>query len=160
MKKILLSLLAIVLLLEEWLWDVLNQSGRMIVQFLNWQRYEQWLIQCQPIQALWCFLVPLMLVTPINWLAIMLLARGLLWQGVMLEVAVKLFTTLIIARIFTLTKPQLLSYPLLNWGYETISQWLRWAHRKLADTAAYRWAQQLKVQIKATLRQWIKDKRL
>lgn len=160
MKSVLWSLLAVILLVEEWLWNVLNQFGRTIIQHLHWQRYEKWLLQCQPIQALWIFLVPLVLVMPFNWLAFMLLAHGLIVQGLILELAIKLFTTLVIARIFTLTKLQLLTYPVINWSYVTISDWLHWAHQKLSKTHIYHLAKQLKSEIKGVLQNWKKDKAL
>lgn len=157
MQKILLSLLALLLILEEWLWDVLSLIGHYLIRLLNWEAYEQWLIQSSPRQALLVFLLPVALVTPLNLLAFGLMAHGLLVQGVLLELLAKLLGTLVISRIFTLTKPQLLTYRLLNRIYSTIKRWLHWAHHKVVATAVYQRAQALKKQIRSYLYQQPQD---
>ena len=74
MKKTLLSLLAIILIFEEWLWDLLTAIGHTLARWLNLESFEQWLSQTSPITALVAFSIPLLIVTPIN-----LLAFGLLF---------------------------------------------------------------------------------
>jgi predicted ABC-type exoprotein transport system permease subunit len=154
MKKLLLSLLAIVLLFEEWLWDALTALGRRLVQWLHLARLERWLSQTSPNVALLAFAVPLAIVTPINLAALWLLTRGLILQGVAMEIFAKLLGTLMVARVFALTKPQLLTFGWIAWVYTTITAWLRWAHQRIRETAVYRLGHQLKERIKATVRAW------
>lgn len=154
MKKLLLSLLAIVLIFEEWLWDVLTAFGRWLSACLNLTRLEQWLAQTSPLMALLAFSVPVMIVTPINLIAIGLLAHGLILQGVVLEIVAKLLGTVLIARVFALTKPQLLSFVWFNFVYTNITRWLQWAHQKVVDTAIYRWSKQFKAELKANFKHW------
>lgn len=148
MKKTLLSLLAIFLIIEEWLWDLLTALGRSLSQWLNLQRFEQWLSQTTATMALFAFSIPLLIVAPINLAAFSLLAKGLILQGILLEVLAKLLGTLLVARVFALTKPQLLTFVFLRVTYTTITRWLQWAHAKITETAIYRLAKQLKDQIK------------
>ena len=75
MKKILLSLLAIFLILEEWLWDLLTALGRSLSQFLHLEQLEQWLRQTEPNMALVAFSIPILIVAPINILAFFLIAK-------------------------------------------------------------------------------------
>jgi len=75
MKKILLSLLAIFLIIEEWLWDVLTAFGRSLFHWLDLDRFEQWLRQTSPVMALVAFTIPLLIVTPINLIAFGLIAK-------------------------------------------------------------------------------------
>jgi len=144
MKKTLLSLLAIFLIIEEWLWDLLTAFGRSLSQWLNLQQFEQWLSQTTATMALVAFSIPILIVTPINLAAFGLLAKGLILQGILMEVLAKLLGTLLVARVFALTKPQLLTFTFLRITYTTVTRWLQWAHAKVTETAVYRWARQLK----------------
>lgn len=152
MKKIFLAGLALLLIIEEWLWDGLNVLGHWLIKWTRLESFECWLSQRTPNQALIAFSIPLMIVTPLNIIAISLLARGLILQGLLMEVLVKLLATLLVARVFTLTKPQLLSFSFLHRLYLTITQWLKWAHDKVVDAPIYIWAKQFKLEIKAKFR--------
>ncbi|MGZ8183660.1 MAG: hypothetical protein ACXWT1_17040 [Methylobacter sp.] len=144
MKKTLLSLLAIFLIIEEWLWDKLTAFGRSLSKLLNLERFEQWLSHTTAPMALVAFSIPILIVTPINLLAFGLLAHGMILQGILIEVLAKLLGTLLVARVFALTKPQLLTFAFLMIIYTTITRWLQWAHQKVTETAVYRWMKQLK----------------
>jgi hypothetical protein len=144
MKKLLLSFLAIFLIIEEWLWDLLTVLGRSLFQFLNLEQFEQWLRQTTANMALVALSVPILTVTLINLMAFGLIAKGLVLQGILTEVFAKLIGTLLVARVFALTKPQLLTFAFLRVTYTTIIYWLQWAHQKITDTAIYRWAKQWK----------------
>ncbi|MFZ2403559.1 MAG: hypothetical protein WAW41_00365 [Methylobacter sp.] len=144
MKKTLLSLLAIFLIIEEWLWDKLTAFGRSLSKLLNLERFEQWLSQTTAPMALVAFSIPILIVTPINLLAFGLLAHGMILQGILMEILAKLLGTLLVARVFALTKPQLLTFAFLMIIYTTITRWLQWAHQKVTETTVYRWMKQLK----------------
>lgn len=65
MTKILISLLAIFLIIEEWLWDnILTAFGRSLSKLLNLEQFEQWLSQKTAPMALVAFGIPLLVVTP------------------------------------------------------------------------------------------------
>lgn len=95
MKKTLLSLLAIFLIIEEWLWDLLTAFGRSLSRWLNLLQFEQWLSQTTATMALVAFSIPILIVTPINLVAFGLLAKGLILQGILMEVLAKLLGTLL-----------------------------------------------------------------
>ncbi len=154
MKKFFYSLLAIVLIIEEWLWELLTAIGQIFVRWLHLEKVERWLSQTSPNMALVAFSVPLLIVTPINLAAFWLLAHGLIVQGLLLEVAAKLLGTLLVARVFALTKTQLLTFRFFNSLYTTITGWLRWAHQKIIDTAVYRFAKRLKQDVKQRFAAW------
>jgi hypothetical protein len=154
MKKFLLSLLAILLIFEEWLWDLLTAIGHTLIRWLNLESFEQWLSQTSPTMALVAFSIPLLIVTPINLLAFGLLAHGLILQSIGLEILAKLLGTLLVARVFALTKPQLLTFAFLRVIYITITGWLQWAHQKVTETSVYRWSKQFKAEAKARFAAW------
>jgi len=70
--------------------------------------------------------------------------KGLIVQGILMEVLAKLLGTLLVARVFALTKPQLLTFAFLLTVYTTITRWLNWAHLKVTETSVYRWMKQLR----------------
>ncbi len=154
MKKILLSFLAVILIFEEWLWDILTALGHSLVKWLHLQSLEQWLMQTSPPVALVTFSIPLLIVTPLNLFALSLLANGLILQGVFLELLAKLLGTLLVSRVFALTKPQLLSYAVIKIVYTRITGWLHWAHQRIIDTDIYRWSKQFKAEAKAHFAAW------
>ncbi|MDP3010693.1 MAG: hypothetical protein Q8N30_16695 [Methylococcales bacterium] len=156
MKKLLLSLLAIILIIEEWLWDGLSSLGHWLAYHLGLARFELWLAQTTPYQALMAISIPILLVTPLNIAAFWLLANGLILQGIGLEIIAKLLGTLFVARFFTLTKPQLLTFRLIASVYNTVTYWLRWAHEKIIETAVYQYAKTIKIRAKVTLAAWFK----
>ncbi|MCX7099124.1 MAG: hypothetical protein NTV43_14585 [Methylococcales bacterium] len=156
MKKLLLSLLAIFLIFEEWLWDLLTLFGQVLVRWLHLKKLEQWLSQTSRFMALLAFSIPIMIVTPLNLFALGLLAHGLILQGILLELVAKLLGTVLIARVFALTKPQLLSFAIVNFIYTTITGWLHWAHQKIVETPIYLWSKQFKAEAKARVAAWFK----
>lgn len=153
MKKLLLTLLAIVLIIEEWLWDFLSACGHYLALLLRLESVERWLGQASPAMALLAIAIPVLIVTPINLAALSLLLHGLLLQGILLELFAKLLGTLLVARVFSLTKPQLLTFAVIAFVYHAIIGWLRWAHAKIAETAIYRLSRQLKAQVKAKIKE-------
>jgi len=154
MKKLLFSLLALVLLFEEWLWDLLTALGHSLARILHLARFERWLSGVSPPVALLAMAVPLALVTPLNLAALWLLARGMLLQGLALEAVAKLLGTLLVARVFALTKPQLLTYGWIERIYTTILAWLHWAHARIRATAVYRLAHAAMADLRARIRRW------
>jgi len=156
MKKLLLTLLAIILIIEEWLWDFLVAVGHYLVELFRLQNFERWLSQTSPNTALFAFIIPIMIVTPINLAAFWLLLHGMLLEGILLEVLAKLLGTLLVARVFTLTKTQLLTFSGIALIYNTISAWLHWAHAKIVETSIYIYSKQLKVRVKARVNEFFR----
>ena len=137
--------MAIFLIIEEWLWDLVTVFGHKLIQWLNLEQFEQWLGQTSPIMALVAFSIPILIVAPVNLVAFGLMVNGLILQGILMEVLAKLLGTLLVAGVFALTKPQLLTFAFLSLIYPTIIRWLHWAHDKVTETKVARWAKQLQV---------------
>ena len=155
MQKVLLAILAIVLIIEEWLWDTLSALGRFIDEHLGLARFELWLSQTTPLLALLAISIPIILVTPLNIAAVMLFANGMILQGLLLEIIAKLFGTVFIARFFKLSKKQLLTFRVIAWVYYTVTYWLQWAHEKIQNTAPYQWLKKTKAELKRKTTVWL-----
>jgi len=149
MKKWLLSLLAILILFEEWLWDLLTVLGAALSRVLRLARFDAWLSRASPHTALFALGLPVLIVSPLNLMALGLLAHGRIVQGILLEGLVKLLGTLLVARVFRLTRPALMSFGWFAAIYTTIIGWLDWAHERIRNTAVYRWGRMARTRAQA-----------
>jgi len=150
LKKIFLTIVAIVVIFEEWLWDLLTDIGQWIANKLELEKFDIWLLKASPKQALIAFFIPILIVTPINIFAIFLLTKGHLIEGVLLEIAAKLLGTLLISRIFKLVKPTLLKFIWLNSLNLKIGHLIEWAHNIMLNSFVYAWIITIKMKIKTT----------
>ena len=148
LKKAFLFVLALVVIFEEWLWEILAFAGQRLSTLLRLEKFDEWLVHAKPKQALMAFLLPLVIITPFNLFALFLLAHGAIIQGLLLEIAIKLSGTLLIARIFHLVKPALLTYAWLNYLYQKITRLLNWARYLITNTTFYRLSLKIKASIK------------
>ena len=148
LKRLVLPLLAILVIFEEWLWDILTIAGQGLSLVLHLQRFDLRLSKASPNEALVALAIPVLIVTPINLFALYLLANGSILPGLGLEIVAKLVGTLLVARVFRLVRPALLSFPWFAWIYNRIIGLLRWAHTLIQTTALYRMSIVLKREIK------------
>ena len=147
-KKVLLSIFAVIVIIEEWLWDALTFAGQWFSRVFHLEKFDSWLLNATPNKALLAFFIPLILAAPFNVLAVVLLARGAIVEGILVEIGVKLFTTLLVARIFRLVKTALLTFGWFAMIYNTITGVLHWAHDVIRQTTIYQFSLKLKVAIK------------
>lgn len=156
MKKLLLSILALYLLAEEWLWDILTALGQRLSRWLGLVVLERWLAQASPGAALAALLLPAVLILPVKLAALFLFTHGQIIQGIVLLISAKLFATLLVSRLFAVAKPQLMTFAWFAFLYSTITRWLNWAHERIRATLVYQQAVKLRQAVKARLAQWLK----
>ncbi len=107
----LIYLAALLLLLEDWLWDL---GSRMIARIASWPplaRIESWIRALSPYQALTLFLLPAILLFPVKLLALYAITQGHALAGVGVILAAKVGGAAVVARLYSLTRPTLLSLP-------------------------------------------------
>ena len=129
-------LLALVFLVEAWLWERLKPIVGWFVALVPWRalkdRTKAAIAHLPPVATLFVFLVPVILLLPLKFVGLWLLARGL-WLGAMATLALaKVVSMGVTAFIFDLTRPKLLQLAWFRWLYEHMLVWLEWAHA-LAD---------------------------
>jgi len=159
LKKFLVSCLAMLLLMEELLWHILTYIGRYLSQLLLLKQFEIWLSEASPVIAMLAFIIPIALISPLNLVALHFLAKGKVVTAIIVELSAKLLATLIIARVFAITKPKLLQFKWFAALYSTITRWLAWAHRIIEQNKIYLLAQSIKQHIPlytATLKQFFR----
>lgn len=134
----LVYLAAILLLLEDWLWEL---GARLMQRLAGWpplRRLEAWICALRPGAALAVFALPALLLFPVKVLALLAIAHGHPWSGVGVIVLAKLAGAAAVARLYLLTRPALLTLPwfarLLAWFIALKERWIG----RLRATAAWR----------------------
>ncbi len=129
-------LLAIVFLVEEWLWDHLVPTIRWIVDAIPWHAFKVWLAervaQLSPPATLVVFLIPAAIYFGLELLAVWPMAKGRWVLALIVLCGAKLIGAAITAFAFDVTRDKLLQMRWFNRGYTTVTGWRDAAHR-LAD---------------------------
>ncbi|HWB03000.1 MAG TPA: hypothetical protein VG796_08260 [Verrucomicrobiales bacterium] len=145
---------ALIMLFEEWLWDHLTAFmawvGRAPV--LRW--VETRIAGLPPYPSMGVFILPSLILFPVNIFAVYLTARGHAVTGAGILIAAKLVGTAILARLFSLCRPSLLT---VNWFrklYEAIGRLKQWLYNSAPWQAAVRWKNNLKAWFRHRTRHW------
>jgi len=105
----LVFLAAVILLLEGWLWDDLARLGATVGRLPPLRWLEAGMRRLPPWAALAVFAAPSLLLLPVKLIAVGLVARGHPTLGLVALILAKVLGTALLARIYSLTEPQLLS---------------------------------------------------
>ncbi len=124
--------LALLFLVEAWLWDHLAPLVARVVNLIPWARFKRWLAHAiaglPPWATLFVFLVPFIALLPLKFLEVYLLATRNWFGAALVIVFVKLFGLGVTAFIFDVTRDKLLQMAWFRRLYEWML-WLRqWAH--------------------------------
>jgi hypothetical protein len=127
-----LILLALVFLLEAWLWTHLAPIVAWVVARIPLRAIKEKVAarieHLPPAATLVVFLVPVVLLLPLKFLGLWMLAHGY-WLGAVGVLALAKMVSLgVTAFIFDLTRPKLLQLDWFRWLYERVMVWLAWAH--------------------------------
>ena len=113
---------ALIMLFEEWLWDNLTAFMAWVGRAPVLRSLEQWIATLRPYPAMGMFLLPGLMLLPVNLFAIYLTAHGHPLTGTGILIAAKLVGTALLARLFTLCRPSLLTVNWFRRMYEGITR--------------------------------------
>ncbi|NQE48626.1 MULTISPECIES: hypothetical protein [Herbaspirillum] len=102
---------ALLLMLEEWLWDA---TQALLARIPDWPllvRLQRWVERLSPYAALMIFLAPTLLLLPVKILALLSITHGHPTLGLLIVLSAKVLGTALVARIYALTRRSLLSLP-------------------------------------------------
>lgn len=132
----LLVLLAIVFLIEAWLWRHLEPVVAWVVAQIPLRALKRRLAsgirKLPPTATLVVFIVPVGALFPFKLLGFWLLAHKHWIAASIVLTAAKLVGVAITAFVFETTKPKLLQLGWFRWLYELVLRWLDWAHDLVA----------------------------
>ena len=116
-------LLALIIVFEEWGWRPLADWLGGLARWRPWARIEYATARLPPYAALLAFAVPTLLLLPLKFVALFLIARGQLMLATGLFIAAKVVATALIARLFELTQPALMQIGWFAWAHDTVMPW-------------------------------------
>jgi hypothetical protein len=132
----LLILVAIVFLVEAWLWSHLQPVVAWVVARIPFRAVKAWIAgiirKLPPAATLVVFIVPLAMLFPFKLLGLWLLAHKHWVAASIVLVLAKLVGVAITAFVFEVTRPKLLQMSWFRWVYEHVLSWLDWAHDLVA----------------------------
>jgi hypothetical protein len=150
----LVYLAALLLLLEEWCWDLGARLAARLARLPLLAALEARVRLLPPYGALCLFVLPGLLLLPVKLLALMAIAKGHAIAGVATIVVAKLGGAAVVARLYTLTLPTLLA---VGWFARCHGWFMRlkdhWIGR-LRASAAFRRSGWLLRRMRRRLRRW------
>jgi len=132
-------LAALILLFEEWGWKPLSNLVARLARFPLWAAVERRIGGLPPYGALVTLAVPSAILIPAKFLGVFLLITGHFVTAVGIIIAAKLASTALIARIFFLTKPQLLQIPWFRSFYDAFVPWQEALFAHIRNSWAWRY---------------------
>jgi hypothetical protein len=128
----LLIFLALLFLLEAWLWDHLEPIVARAVGLIPWARFKRWLAgaiaDLPPWATLFVFAVPFVAMLPLKFLEVYFLATHNWLGAVAVILGVKLVGLGVTAFIFDVTRDKLLQMAWFRRLYEATLALRQWAH--------------------------------
>ena len=149
LRGLIFSILAAVLLFEEWGWEPLANLFRRLAHLPLWAQLERKIAGLPKWGALLVFGVPMLALLPIKLLAVLLFGRGHALAGLVLLIVAKLLGTAVLARLFQLTQPRLMQFArFANW-YPRWKAWKDALMAKIRLSEPWRMGRRIKARAKA-----------
>ncbi len=127
-----LVVLGVVLfLIEEVLWSWLGGLMARLAALPVVARVEAWVRALPPYPAMVLFLLPVAVIFPFKLAALWLMAQGHVLLGIGCLLAAKLTGMAVLARLYALCRPSLVTLGWFSRLEATILRWRSWAHAKL-----------------------------
>ena len=145
---------AILLLLEDWLWDV---TARALAWFATWpplRALENAIARLSPYWALATFILPALLLFPVKIMALLALSHGHAWLGLAILASAKIGGAALTARLYLLTRPALMSLP---WFARWLSAFISFKNRLIARlhaTHAWHTLQRFRIRTRRLWQSW------
>jgi len=126
-------LLGALILFEEWGWAPLARLLGVLARLPPVAWLERRIAALPPHLAVLVVLLPVLILLPVKVAALWLIGRGRALLGLAVIVLAKVVGTGLVARLFLLTRPQLMRLP---WFARAYAGWLRWKEGVLSRVRA------------------------
>jgi hypothetical protein len=146
LRRSLLLLLALLFLLEAWLWEF---GGRWLGRVIAWlpleqtkRRIQSFVEPLSPWATVPVFLVPILFITPFNFVAGWLFVQGKFMLGLFTILMQKMLGVAALSFMFNACRPKLMQLRLVRLLYEVLAGWYCAARRLTLPyrEIAKRWA--------------------
>jgi len=150
---------AVVILFEDWLWEDLARLAAAIGRLPILRSVEAFIAWLPPYAALFFFATPALLLIPLKLIALFLLSHGHAGLGLLTIVIAKFAGTALVARIFTLTRPQLLRIGWFAFVYARFTAFRTRIYATIKATAVYKVAHEMHLRLRTAIRGWLSRRR-
>jgi hypothetical protein len=147
-------LAAIFILIEDWLWDDLARLAASIGRLPVFHQIEALITKLPPYAALVFFAVPSLLLVPVKLVALYFISHGHAVYGFLTVVGAKIAGTALVARVFTLTRPNLMRIGWFARAYESFTAFKARIYEVIKSAAIYKVAHRQVMRLRAALKLW------
>jgi hypothetical protein len=146
--------LAIWIFLEEWVWDEMLAFMAWVGKLppIHWAELQ--ITKLPPYAALIAFVIPGAILLPFKLAAFWLIAHGHSIYGLWVFVIAKIIGTAFLARIFSLTKPALLTIGWFRRAYLALTAWKERLYAYVRSLPAYQRLRESARTIKLAIKAW------
>jgi len=152
-------LAAVIILLEDWLWDDLARLAAAIGQLPVFRSIEMLIAGLPPYPSLLLFAVPSLLLVPTKLAALYFMSHGRATLGFLTILGAKVVGTALVARIFTLTRPKLMQIGWFAWLHERFWTFKNRVYAVIKSTTIYKVAHEQKLRLRLAVKAWINSRR-
>lgn len=149
--------LAIWIFLEEWVWDEMLAFMAWVGKLPPVHWIETQIAKLPPYAALIAFIIPGAILLPFKFVAFWLIAHGHGVYGLWVFVIAKIIGTAFLARIFSLTKPALLTIGWFNGAYLTITVWKERLYAYVRALPVYQRIRESARALKCAAKEWWRE---
>lgn len=150
---------AIVILLEDWLWDDLRRMAAAIGRLPVFHQIEALIVGLPPYGSLAIFAAPSLLLIPVKLAALWFIAHNQAWLGVATAVAAKIAGTAMVARIYQLTEPNLLRIAWFARLHERFVAFKARIYQMIKSTRLYQTIHRQSLKLRETVRRILGQRR-
>lgn len=151
LRGVLQILLALLIVLEEWGWRPLADFLAWIARWRPLAALETSIARLPPYAALVAFALPTLVLLPLKFFALLLIGKGYYMTSVALFLIAKAVATALVARLFILTQPALMSIGWFAWTYERVMPWKEALTEQVRNSYVWRAGRALKWRVRRAL---------
>ena len=147
-RLLLQTLLALIIVFEEWGWRPLAATLAKLARLKPIAWVEAQVQRLPPYGALLVFGAPSLLILPLKLVAVFLIASGREFEATLLFIGAKVVGTAIVARLFQLTEDQLLQIPWFARVYAVFMPWKNALTAWIHESWPWRYARVVKERVR------------
>lgn len=135
----LVMLVAIVMVIEDALWFILDWTRRQAARLPFMAVADRWIAKAGPYAMLAMLCFPALIIVPAKMFGLWLVATHHLFRGVAVILSAKLVGMAVLVHLYAAGRERLLSIGWFRWLHEHVLTLKAWAYDSVRATAAWRW---------------------
>jgi hypothetical protein len=151
-RIVLIVLVAIWMLFEDWVWDSILAVMEKIARLRAVQSFESFIKRQNQYFLLFLFFFPFLIMIPAKLFGLYLIANGKILRGVSIFVIAKVAITAIVTRLFIISKDKLLLIKPFASFYHWLTAKKEWLYSEVRKLKAWQKAKEIVSKIKHKLK--------